>query len=461
MLRTTYDALHPGLARYTTQAELDAAYADLVREAERDRTLAEAFLALVKFTAKIRCGHTYPNFFNQPARIQRALFEGPHVPFAFRWLDGHMVVTANLGADARLHPGTEILRLNGVAASEVLERLLPLARADGSNDAKRIEALGVSANAAYEAFDIYHPLVFPWAGSELSLEVRQPDGTTAAFTTPAQTHAERLAALSHEGDPDSSRPMWSLTFVDAKTGYLKMPSWVTYKSTWDWKGDLQRAAEALVARKATGLIVDVRGNEGGEDVGNELLRHLVDKELPVRSSRRIVRYRTVPLELRPALDTWDKSFFAWGAEAHELGDGRFELVNKDHQDDVIAPLGPRFRGHVVVLVDAANSSATFQFAALVQRHHLATLIGEPTGGNQRGINGGAFFFLRLPRTGLEVDLPLIGTFARVDAPEPPDAGIVPDVVVTTTAQDIARGRDPQLDAARAHLSGSSAHPSRR
>ena len=47
---------------------------------------------------------------------------------------------------------------------------------------------------------------------------------------------------------------------------------------------------------------------------------------------------------------------------------------------------------MVVLVNAANSSATFQFAKLVKDNQLGTLVGQPTGGNQRGINGGAFFF---------------------------------------------------------------------
>ena len=152
---------------------------------------------------------------------------------------------------------------------------------------------------------------------------------------------------------------------------------------------------------------------------------------------------------RSGVDTWDPSFLDWGAGAIDERDGFFRLAAADDDGSVLAPLAPRYPGRVIVLVDAANSSATFQLAQLVQRHHLATLIGEPTGGNQRGINGGAFFFVRLPDTGLEVDLPLIGRFpAGVALDAGPDAGITPDVVVRTTAADLAAGRDPQLAAAR-------------
>lgn len=80
----------------------------------------------------------------------------------------------------------------------------------------------------------------------------------------------------------------------------------------------------------------------------------------------------------------------------------------------------------------------------MQQSGAATLIGQPTGGNRRGINGGAFFFLKLPASGIEIDLPLIASL--LDTPQP-DAAIQPDVLVQTTAEDIASGRDPQMAAA--------------
>ncbi len=95
-----------------------------------------------------------------------------------------------------------------------------------------------------------------------------------------------------------------------------------------------------------------------------------------------------------------------------------------------------------MLIDASNSSATFQFARLVQEKKLGTLVGEPTGGNLRGINGGAFFFLRLPKSQIEMDLPLIATFPV--SPQP-DSGLTPDVTIVPILDDIVQGRDPELE----------------
>ena len=97
-----------------------------------------------------------------------------------------------------------------------------------------------------------------------------------------------------------------------------------------------------------------------------------------------------------------------------------------------------------MLVDGVCSSATFQFARLVKAGRLGTLVGEPTGGNLRGINGGAFFFVRLPESRLEIDLPLIGYFPPGS---PPDAGLLPDVPAAPTRASIAAGADPGMAAA--------------
>jgi C-terminal processing protease CtpA/Prc len=290
-----------------------------------------------------------------------------------------------------------------------------------------------------QASSVFYPLFHPFA-PELALEVRAPDGARRKVRVAWMSSSERLAAQPAVEERDG--PLWKLEFLDSDVGYLRMPSWVTYKTKWDWKADLRRTAEALVERQARALVVDLRGNEGGTDVGDELLRYLLETPLAAEPLERRTRYRAVPKELRAQLDTWDPGFFDWQDEAIELDDGWFALAPED--EATLTPLAPRFTGKLLVLIDSSNSSATFQFAQRVQRARLGTLIGEPTGGNQRGINGGAFFFLRLPESDLEVDVPLIGTFPEREVP---DAGLTPDILVLPTAADIAAGRDPVLAAA--------------
>jgi C-terminal processing protease CtpA/Prc len=126
------------------------------------------------------------------------------------------------------------------------------------------------------------------------------------------------------------------------------------------------------------------------------------------------------------------------------------MTRWDDESNVLKPKGPRINAPLYVLTSPTNSSATFQFAAAARSLGLATLVGGPTGGNQRGINGGAFFFVRLPNSGLEADLPLIGYYPEG---EWPDAGLTPDVAVEAQASDIISGRDPVLERTLALISG--------
>ncbi|MCC7249554.1 MAG: peptidase S41 [Lysobacter sp.] len=445
-LEQAYTRLHPGLYRYNTPRQMAGHFAELRKTFDRDRSLAEAYLAFSRFAAKVRCGHTYANFYNQSEPVAKALFESPdRVPFQFRWLDHRMVITRNLSTDPSLVPGTEVLAIEGVPVARILDRLMTVARADGSNDAKRRAYLEVGDVDRYAAFDIYLPLFFPQVDGTHTLRVRSPqDRRARRVDVPALSYAQRLASVRDEEDKDA--PAFELRYTDTGVAVLDMPGWALYDSDWDWRGFLQRTFEELDRRGTPALILDLRRNEGGLSVGDEILGYLTDREVTLPPYRRLVRYRTTPTALRPYLKTWDPSFHDWGRDATETEHGFYRLLREgEHPEgDTIAPKTPRYRGKVYALVGATNSSATFEFAMALRRTGLGRLVGQTTGGNRRGINGGAFFFLHLPNSGIELDLPLVGQFP--ETPQP-DAGLEPDLRVTPRIADIAAGRDAELEAA--------------
>lgn len=175
VLEQAYAALHPGLYRYSSEQAVAQRFAALRAELGQGATLAQAYLAISRLTASVRCGHSFPNFVNQPEAIQHALFDHDrHLPFYFRWLDGRMVISRNGSNQRSLVPGTEVLAIDGVPAAQILSALMGVARADGSNDAKRIAQMEVQGFARIEAFDAYLPLLFPQISAEPLLRVRGP-----------------------------------------------------------------------------------------------------------------------------------------------------------------------------------------------------------------------------------------------------------------------------------------------
>jgi hypothetical protein len=436
--REVLAALHPGLLRYNSQLQIDAGMVSLKRAFSQPGDVAQRYLLLSRFLASLRCGQSYAGFFNQKPDVARALFDRrSRLSLSMRWIGEGMFVT---GQQERLPRGTQVGAINGVPVRTMLQQLLPYACADGGNDARRRNLLALRGRSRYEFFDVFHGLVYGEpAGGVFRLDIRTPDGKISAVEVPALSVDERHAAVPA---PDAVPWDWRVDEPHA-TAVLTMPSWtLPAGSTWDWRAWLNDKLDALAADEALkGLVVDLRGNEGGVDGGDPILERFLkaDSVLPLR---RLVRYQKTPAHLNRVLDSADESWRDWSAKAKPF-DGRFFALPP--AEATLKPGGKRIENkRLLVLTDAANGASAFTFAQRVKASGAGQLVGEATGGNQRGINGGAFFAVRLPASGLAFDLPLIGTFA----PQPaPDAGIEPDVKVETSALDIATGIDSPLERA--------------
>lgn len=433
-------ALHPGLYRYSTPAQVAERLMLLERTFTAAPSLEARYLILSRFLATIRCGHSYCNFFNQSKSVATALFDRrTRLPFYFIWLEGKMVVTAD-PSGLGIPVGAEVLTVNGVPTPYLLMALMPYARADGHNDAKRAALLGVTGIESIEFFDVFHGLVFGApAGGIHQVVLRLANDEEARLELPAIGLSQRQAQMK-VSDYSGSDPFWNWTLRPDGVAVLTMPNWAMFNSKWDWRAWLDERLNSLPGRR--GLIIDLRDNEGGNDCGDDILARLSASPIARPGAELLVRFRRTPGDLDRYLDTWDNSFRTLGVGATPVAGGFFRLTG-EHADDTILPRAPRLELPTAALIGPVNSSATFNFAEKARASGLVRLFGETTGGNQRGINGGCFFFVRLPASGIEFDLPLIGYFPPG---HPPDAGLNPDVSIKPSRADLARAYDRTLEA---------------
>lgn len=444
LARQAYNALHPGLLRHQSQAQLDAHFNRLAPAFNADADYRRAYLLFSQLVAGIRCGHTYANFYNQSSVVQQLVFDQPDkLPFTFRFIDRRMIVTDNLSDVASIGVGTEILAINGIPVRALLDSLLTVVKADGDNDAKRLYDLQVLGFGPFESFDVYFSLFFPPQDGQYRLSFRpQAQAEAAEVGVAAISRQERKTRLAAQGKPEPTRDeLWRFRFIDPQTAYLRMYTFTTWQMSFDWRAFLQQAFDEMARQGATDFILDIRGNEGGNDeVILELARHMAYKDIQLAESRTLTRFSAIPAELDPYLSSWDNAYRQLAARLKPAENGFYEL--KTREPSQMKAQRRAFRGRQWLLVDAANSSATFYLAKFAKDSQLATLVGETTGGSRSGLNGGQTAFLRLPNSGIELDIPLLGTFFT----EPANGGVEPDILAPATVDDLINGEDTALNA---------------
>ncbi len=127
-------------------------------------------------------------------------------------------------------------------------------------------------------------------------------------------------------------------------------------------------------------------------------------------------------------------------------------------DREITPNPIQYAGKVFLLVGPENSSATFQFADLAKRSSGVPLVGQRTGGNQRGLNGGELTWVTLPHSGVAVDIPLLASAYDEDTP---DASVDPDINVIRTFEARCHGEDVEMAAVKAAIASARADATKR
>ncbi|MEZ4362148.1 MAG: S41 family peptidase [Kofleriaceae bacterium] len=442
----TLTELHPGLYRYLTPAELAAELATARAAVADGADLGTMYLLISRLAASVRCGHTWTNPLNQSARVQRELFErADKLPVRLRLVAGRLLVTAS--ADASVPAGAELLTIDGRAPQVLVRELLPYLRADGRNDGKRL--IQIDHGEGTDAMDRLFPLLHPPAHRRYRLRLRRAGDAVEEVEVRAVTRAERDAAIAaRSGAAAEPDPSWSFT-IDGDTARLTLPTFAFWRGEFDWRAFLDDAFAQLDARAVPFLIIDQRRNEGGDGaIVEALLRHLIKAPVRLPARRAEVAYERAPYQLARFLDTWDFRFFDRTGKVTR-GPGRNLIyAAASTRGALVQPAARPYRGRTFVLIGPANSSAGFLLAAALKQSGAATLIGQVTGGNQRGLNGGELAWVTLPESGVSFDVPLVAWMPRTPQP---DAGIAPDVEVAPAFEDVAAGADPELAAARAQV----------
>ena len=439
ILKRGLTELHPGLYRYLTAEALDAEFVSATETVANGTDRAIFYLLVSRIAASVRCGHTWTNFLNQSEAVKDELFErADKLPITLRLVQKRFLIDAS--AVPAIEAGSELLSIDEMPPTAIVKELMPYLRADGSSDGKRIAQIDHGENG--DAMDRLYPLLHPPVDGHYRLRIRDNHGEHSLMVS-AMTAAQRSKVLEQAGAKEQD-DTWTFA-IDGDTALMTLPTFAFWKGEFDWKSFLANSFSRLNKEKIPNLIIDIRRNEGGDDaIGMALLSRLLHKAYTQPRSRVESAYERVPYILARYLDTWDFSFFDRTDQVVK-GPGRNWILREQPAAVTIEPASDAYAGDTIVLIGPDNSSAGYLLARDIKASGAATLIGQTTGGNLRGLNGGQLAWMTLPASGVAVDIPLI---AAMPMTELPDAGVTPDMIAPPLFDDAVAGIDSTIKRAR-------------
>lgn len=425
LLRKALEEAHPELYRFTPKASMDSSFESIHNTIYKDMNELEFYRLISPVFSKIKCGHT--RLAPPDGLIRHIVEKGNVFPFDIKIMDGKIYVWRNFSADASVVKGTEIVSINKIPVSRILEAMMPFAFADG--DVKTIKHRIIEK----EFFLFY------------ILAIGEPDTFEMKVIHPVTRKEDKLIckAVPISTHKRSQIPLLDFTFslADKQTAIVKVktfnPDWYN-RSGIDFYKWIDSVFLIIKAKNTKKLIIDLRGNGGGNP---ELVTHLYKQVAD--SAFNVLNYPEFKTKQRfdyfgDTMDTTNffklvlnpKGTYTWKDEGNDWY-GRYQPDEKS------------YLGRVYLLMDGESFSSTGFFGAVFRYNQRGKIIGEESGGSCRCND--CHGTLVLPGTGLRIEIARCAVNVNLNGQNCEAHGIIPDIPVEQTVSDFIKDKDTVLE----------------
>ena len=448
-----------GLTWFQTQRAFDAGFSALERELVVPMSRTTFHHKLAPLIAALRHGHVTLERAIPSVGFRTRFLDSTarYLPFALRVVDSRVFVVADLSGAASLSRGDELLSIDGTPVHVWLTRMAPYLSADGRNASFKRYQLGT--------YFRFHELLALLAGPSDTSRITVLTTTRGPRRSASRFVAVRNASPSEMqqryavrvGQPlDRFPPAVALSFPERGTARLAVSSFyegLLPKEAGDFPAAFARSFRAIADSGVTDLIIDLRGNEGGNgEYVPMLFRYLTTRPFDVRRRTVVAGLKASWLPYATDVSEEVKAFAASPENfVDQTPDGLWVL--KAQFDSVGArsyvPDARPFTGRLFIVTDGGSFSATNAFIALAVAERARgaralTFVGEEHGGDLRSgrVSGGTQQTLVLPHSGERLTLALTGVVPLLG--EQAESPRMPDRRTQPSGQDIAAGTDRVL-----------------
>lgn len=441
LFRSIYEAANAGLYNYHSKTEIDSVFAAQrlqIKDSMTYRTFFNILWEAIDYTGSCHNELKYPDSLDEELSKRAIFFSLP-----LKYVDGKLLVNSN---DGQIPVGSEIRSVNGMNAAEFAKAVAAYVSTDGFN------TTGKYANLASDWLP-FHVYLALGAQQEFKLEYVEPNkNKVKQHTLQAVTYKEFYENYKqrHSAEfDDRFDQKYAFRLLDnIGVGLLEVHSFSIggpeskgHKRYATFLDSVFRSLEANGIKK---LIVDIRGNGGGNDPNDLLLYSYLTNRTFKENTRAVTRFQEIPYPQYYADDDIDEL-------PDELKEEHKHFLNGYYHQDASfnqpwQPKAQAFRGKVVLLVDPFVASAGSLFASMMKSDDHVVVIGEETLGGYYGHTGHIPVTYRLPNSQFEL------TFSIVDLDQDvrriPDEqlgdGVKPDIHVVQSVADFIENKDTQF-----------------
>ena len=457
ILKKGLEKIHPSLNQYISEKEFDNLFEKERQQEGPTLSVQDTYRKISRIVASVKCQHTIAT--PPDNLIYRMQKKGKFFPLRVFWefdpVRAFMIFDFSKEAD--LPPGLEIFSINGKSIQSIHDELMPFFPSDGgilSNKQSRLQ-VGVDFQFWYYLFmerpdsflvelsDIngqrftksFQAVTFQQWTRNYKKYLSQKEPVVRKYTDyyAGKEKLNRKEPIRYEYLSDSIGLLTVMNFVDSDKFTSVVP---------EAFGDLKR-------KNIQNLIIDVRYNGGGNDIlGRKLFTYLIDQPSAYFDSL----YSSTGISDTTFLFRNTDKDRAWFQNTlplvDSLPDGRFATKPSVNEGlTVQRPNKDSFKGNVYILMNGRSASTTAEFLAAVHFNKLATFIGEESGGDYHGGNGGDFAKLKLPNSNIHVQIPLTNYVMNSQEKQFEGRGTLPDHQVSLTISDFLIMKDQELEKA--------------
>lgn len=403
----------------------------LKRIIDKPLTRREFIELIVPIVSDLRLSHTLvkPDWW-----VDKSIFDkkgGTYLPVDVRITDNRLLVDKDY-SDLHVTEGEEIISINNIKSKTLIDSLSRYSTSS-TQHSRLMDVQSDFSLLLWWVYDISGPFKIETKKSTYSLE--------------GKSSAELDKLKNGSTSEQIEYKQYEYTPIDGSTSKLTFRDFAI-KDTARYLRFLDSVFYHLKAHSVHNLIIDVRGNEGGNFYSLEVVKYLYDK--PFKASSKMYYKKSKFAEdffllllypedrNNPTMRKLVSNCFGSCEAEHDYG----QFYECENEFVFPKPDSIRFKGNLFVLSDNKTNSAAVDFVVCIKDYGIGKIIGNETNQSPSNDANGCYFLL--PHCNV-LAVSATNYAIRPNGDPSTTKGVIPDYEVTQLKIDTEKGIDTVMN----------------